>query len=217
MPGRQVDIALITAAAHALADADDIFRIDQRAGMFGQLLMQTLGLTLAEVSQSAFHDGNVVEAARHHQADLAASAGQDGVQHTGAAVDVDAALAMHGFTVEAQGLRSIGHRLAIAQRLILAATDGFADRESAIRFDQDSVGHGAAGIKRENKIPRAADRCSGTAQGVSPQVVQSGARSAGPDDSRADAACVRYAQRAVTLAERSSHQSPASSAKGWAR
>ena len=96
MAGRQMHIALVTAAAHTFADADHVFGVNQGPRVFMQLLMQAFGLALAEVGQPTFHDRKIFETARHHQAEFAPATGQNGVQHAGTAIDVSAALAVRG-------------------------------------------------------------------------------------------------------------------------
>ncbi len=119
-----------------------------------QLLMQQLGLGLAEVGQAALLDGDVLEAARHHQADSFAGAGQDGVEHPGAAVERDRAGAMDRIDVRFDRRGGILDRLDIAAGFVSAAGNRFSDLEASVGLDQNRVGHGPARIEGEDVIAR---------------------------------------------------------------
>ena len=153
---RQVDIALVAAATQAFADAEDVLGIDQWACVAVQLLVQGFGLRLAEVSQSAFHHRDVFEPAGDDQADLAAVTGEHRVEHAGTAIDVGRAGSVHIAGFETQSARRIGDRITVTARLFVAPTDRFTDREGAVRFDQNRVGHRTAGIEGENELALAA-------------------------------------------------------------
>ena len=152
LAGAHVGLHEIAAARDALADADDVARINHRARVLVQLLMQDFGLGLAKIGEPAFHDAYMFEPTRHQKAYLAAGAGEKRVQHAGAGVDGDGSLAVHVRRFQPQGQRRVFDGFEVARRLVFPVRQRLADREVAIRLDEDRVRHRSACVKREDVI-----------------------------------------------------------------
>ena len=145
---RQDDVAELV---DALGDAMGAAARHQRIGMVMGHGMQPVGIGIVGPGlQAAAHQDHVLEALGGDQAEPAAGARQQRVEHAGAGIEHHVDAGEQVFQRDAPGIGGILGRGEEALGLVLRRGRRLADLEVAVLIDKDRVGHGAAGVDADD-------------------------------------------------------------------